>query len=185
MLYGYARVSTAQQDTSSQRAAFKAAGVHRVVSETASGARERPALDRLLQRLKPGDVLVVYKLDRLARSLIDLMRVIDAVQARGAAFRSLTEPVDTGTPSGRLLLHLLGAVAEFERAVIRERCEAGRVAARARGVFGGRPRRICYRTLADLRAQGLTFAEIGRRVGCAPGTAVKALARVRAGLSAL
>lgn len=178
MQYGYARVSTAQQDTALQRAAFRTAGVRRVVEETASGARERPELERLLLRLRPGDVLVVYKLDRLARSLVDLMRVIQTVQSRGAGFRSLTEPVDTDTPSGRLLLHMLGAVAQFERDVIRERCEAGRRAARERGVFGGRPRRFCYRRLVELRQQGLTFKEIGRRLGCAPGSAVKAYHRL-------
>lgn len=166
MLYGYARVSTVQQDTALQMAAFRAAGVRRVIEETASGARERPQLERLLSRLRVGDVLVVYKLDRLARSLVDLMRIIEAVRSRGAAFRSLTEPLDTASPAGRLLLQMLGAVAEFERAVIRERCQAGRVAARERGVRFGRPPTLAREVLLKLRSQGHTWAQVAAIVGC-------------------
>ena len=140
MLVGYARVSTQQQDNALQLEALKRAGVRRVVQEKRSGGAARPLLDGLLLRLQPGDVLVVYKIDRLARSLVDLLHILDRIRAAGASFRSLTEPLETATPVGRMMIQLLGAVAEFERAVIRERCEAGRLAARERGVQFGRPR---------------------------------------------
>jgi DNA invertase Pin-like site-specific DNA recombinase len=140
-LIGYARVSTAEQDLEPQRRALVAAGCAEIVPETASGAdRGRPELARLLGRLRPGDTLVVVRIDRLARSLAHLLEVISRLEARGAKFRSLGDPIDTSGPSGTLILQILGAVAEFERALIRERTLAGLAAARAAGRVGGNPR---------------------------------------------
>ena len=139
-LIGYARVSTAEQDLAAQCRALAAAGCVEIVEETASGAdRARPQLARLLARIRRGDTLVVARLDRLARSLAHLLAVIAALEARGARFRSLADPIDTAGPSGTLVLQILGAVAEFERALIRERTRAGLAAARARGRQGGNP----------------------------------------------
>ncbi len=139
-LIGYARVSTAEQDLAAQRAALAAAGCAEIVEETASGAAAaRPELARVLARIRPGDTLVVARLDRLARSLAHLLAVLDRLQARKAGFRSLADPIDTAGPSGTLVLQILGAVAEFERALIRERTRAGLAAARARGRRGGNP----------------------------------------------
>lgn len=139
-LIGYARVSTAEQDLAAQRAALAAAGCAEIVEETASGAAAaRPELARVLARIRPGDTLVVARLDRLARSLAHLLAVLDRLQAKKAGFRSLADPIDTAGPSGTLVLQILGAVAEFERALIRERTRAGLAAARARGRQGGNP----------------------------------------------
>lgn len=139
-LIGYARVSTADQDLAAQRQALAAAGCTLIVEETASGAdAARPALARLLARIAAGDTLVVVRLDRLARSLTHLLAVIAQLRARSAALRSLGDPIDTSGPSGVLVLQILGAVAEFERALIRERTRAGLAAARARGRAGGNP----------------------------------------------
>lgn len=139
-MIGYARVSTTEQDLGAQRRALAAAGCAEIVEETASGGdASRPELARLLARIGPGDTLVVVRLDRLARSLAHLLAVIAGLEARGARFRSLADPIDTTGPSGTLVLQILGAVAEFERALIRERTRAGLAAARARGRRGGNP----------------------------------------------
>ena len=137
---GYARVSTLQQDEALQRDALHAAGVDRIFVDKASGKLEsRPALDDLLAQARPGDTVVVWRLDRLGRSLKHLIETVGALEARGVAFVSLTEAIDTSTPGGRLIFHVFGALAEFERDLIRERTLAGLAAARARGRVGGRP----------------------------------------------
>jgi len=139
-LLGYARVSTTAQDPALQLDALTAAGCYRVWTDTASGAlTDRPALDDVLKRLGAGDVLVVWRLDRLARSLRHLLQLIDELTGRGVGFRSLTESIDTTTATGRLVLHLFGALGEFERDLLRERTAAGLEAAAARGRRGGRP----------------------------------------------
>jgi DNA invertase Pin-like site-specific DNA recombinase len=139
-LIGYARVSTIEQNTDPQRDALAGAGCARVFVDTASGAiQTRPELERCLDHLRPGDTLVVWRLDRLGRSLRHLIDSIAALDQRGIGFRSLTENVDTTSPGGRLVFHLFGALAEFERDLIRERTQAGLAAARARGRHGGRP----------------------------------------------
>jgi len=140
MLLGYARVSKGEeQDTRMQETALRAAGVERLLTERASGGRwDRPALHRLLDQLRPRDVVVVWKLDRLSRSLNDLLHIMERIAHAGAGFRSLTEAIDTTTPAGRMLMQMVGSFAEFERAMIRERTQAGLVAARARGRIGGR-----------------------------------------------
>lgn len=181
MRVGYARVSSDGQDVAAQVRALRLAGVRRVVEETRSGVADRPRLSSLVAGLRPGDELVVWKVDRLARSLRGLLDLADELRRRGASLRSLTEPIDTATPIGRAFFQLLGVFAELERALIRERCAAGRAAARERGVFGGRPRRYCYADILRLRRQGLSFGAIGRQLGCSPGTAQKAFARLQAG----
>ena len=140
MLLGYARVSKGEeQDTRMQETALRAAGVGRVCTERASGGRwDRPELHRLLDQLRPQDVVVVWKLDRLSRSLKDLLHLMERIAAAEAGFRSLTEAIDTTTPAGRMLMQMVGSFAEFERAMIRERTQAGLAAARARGRMGGR-----------------------------------------------
>lgn len=137
MLIGYARVSTQEQNTALQLAAFQRAGVTRVVEEKRSAVKKRPELTKLLSVMQRGDVLVVYKLDRLARSVLHFTRLFDEFQRRGIGFISLTESIDTESPHGRMFIHMLTAFAEFEREVIRERCLAGQKAARAAGKTWG------------------------------------------------
>jgi DNA invertase Pin-like site-specific DNA recombinase len=139
-LIGYARVSTDEQTTDPQIDALKAAGCQTILREHGSGGdRARPELKRALERCGRGDVLVVVRIDRLARSLSHLLEIIETLDARGAGFRSLGDPIDTTSPQGRFTLQILGAVAEFERALIRERTRAGLKAARERGRIGGNP----------------------------------------------
>lgn len=137
---GYARVSTLEQDEALQRDALTAAGCQRIFVDKVSGKLEhRPALDAMLEQLRPGDSVTVWRLDRLGRSLRHLIDTVADLEANGVAFRSLTESIDTSTPGGKLTFHLFGALAEFERDLIRERTMAGLAAARARGRNGGRP----------------------------------------------
>src|SRR5712672_1393041 len=139
MLLGYARVSTDEQDTTAQVAALKKAGCERIFREKASGGTwERPELHRLLDHIRKGDVLVVWKLDRLSRSLRDVLTIMERVQEKKAGFRSLTEAVDTTTPAGRMMMQMVGSFAEFERAMLKQRTKAGLDAAREEGRIGGR-----------------------------------------------
>lgn len=170
MLIGYARVSTQDQDTALQLEAFRSLGVAKVFEEKASGVRyDRPVLWRCLNSLRKGDQLVVYKLDRVARSLADLLRILDKIERSGASIRSVTEPIDTGTPAGRLMLQILGAMAEFERSLIRERCIAGQREAMARGVHCGRKLSVDEATalaIVDAYSTGLyTLKGVGQRFG--------------------
>lgn len=137
---GYARVSTLEQDEALQLDALKAAGCDKVYVDKASGTLERrPALDLMLDQLRAGDTVVVWRLDRLGRSLRHLIEVFQDLENRGVAVRSLTESINTSTPGGKLVFHVFAALAEFERDLIRERTLAGLAAARARGRNGGRP----------------------------------------------
>jgi DNA invertase Pin-like site-specific DNA recombinase len=139
-LIGYARVSTEDQTLMPQQAALRAAGCAVIFEEHASGgSRTRPQLALALMRVRRGDTLVVTRIDRLARSLSHLLEIVERIRAGGAHFRSLSDPIDTSGPSGVLVLQMLGAVAEFERALIRERTRSGLAAARARGRIGGNP----------------------------------------------
>lgn len=141
MLIGYARVSTQDQTLALQQDALTQAGCGRIFTDTASGAKaERDGLERALHFLREEDTLVVWKLDRLGRSLRHLIETVSRLQERGIGLRSLTESIDTTTSGGKLIFHMFGALAEFERDVIRERTQAGLAAARARGRRGGRPR---------------------------------------------
>jgi len=139
MLIGYARVSTQDQDAAAQLAALKTFGCELVFQEKASGGRwDRPELHRLLGQLRKGDVLVVWKLDRLSRSLKDVLVLMEKVNQAGAGFRSLTEAIDTTSPGGRMMMQIVGTFAEFERAMLRERTRSGLDAARKQGRVGGR-----------------------------------------------
>lgn len=140
MLYGYARVSTKDQETTLQLDALSNAGVLEVRQEKGSSVGPRPELQKLLAQLQPGDTLVVYKMDRIARSLKDLLSILDRIKASGAAIRSLTEPLDTSSPLGIFMIQILGAVGQLERSITRERTVAGQVAAIKRGVVFGRPK---------------------------------------------
>jgi DNA invertase Pin-like site-specific DNA recombinase len=140
MIIGYARVSTEDQNLDGQLDALKAAGADRIFADKITGtARSRPELDRLLDQLRQGDVITVTKYDRLARSLRDLLDIVDTIQAHGAGFRSLAEDIDTTTPAGRLVFHVFASIAQFERERISERTKEGLEAARKRGRVGGRP----------------------------------------------
>ena len=150
MLIGYARVSTDDQSLDMQVSALVKAGCEGIFRETASGAKEdRPQLTEALKYARRGDTLVVWKLDRLARSLRQLLETIERLEQRGVELRSLTENVDTGTAGGKLVFSVFGAIAEFERALIAERTRAGLAEARAKGRVGGRPRKL---SAADVQA---------------------------------
>ena len=141
MLIGYSRVSTTDQQPHLQIDALRKAGVDFFYSETASGgSMRRPKLNEMLGRLQSGDTVVVYKLDRIARSLRDLLKIIEMIEHAGAEFRSLTEHIDTQSAVGRMIFQIVGAFAEFERELIRERTRVGMAAAVARGAKPGRPR---------------------------------------------
>jgi DNA invertase Pin-like site-specific DNA recombinase len=143
MLIGYARVSTTEQDLALQTDALKKAGCDNIFDDTASGAStQRPGLTEALSYVRKGDTLVVWRLDRLGRSLRHLIDVIADLEKRGIGFRSLQESIDTTTSGGRLIFQIFGALAEFERNLIRERTQAGLTAARVRGRLGGRPKAL-------------------------------------------
>ena len=169
MHLGYARVSTGDQDTKLQTDALERAGCTRIFREKASGAKtDRPELACLIDTLRKGDVIVVWKLDRLGRSLPHLIATIEELGARGVGFRSLTEAIDTTSSSGKLLFHIMGALATFERDLIRERTMAGLAAARALGRFGGRPKALSPADLETARAAIAAGEDIGvvaKRVG--------------------
>ncbi len=140
MLIGYARVSTLEQNLDLQRDALAKAGCEQTFEDKESGAKtERPGLARALEALRPGDTLVVWKLDRLGRSLKHLVETVQNLNERGVGFKSLQENIDTTTSGGKLVFHVFAALAEFERGIIQERTQAGLAAARARGRHGGRP----------------------------------------------
>lgn len=143
MLIGYARISTHDQDLQLQMDALNAVGCETIYQDTASGSiAERPGLAEALAYVRTGDALVVWRLDRLGRSLRHLIKVAADLETRGVGLQSLQESIDTTTPGGRLIFHVFGALAEFERALIRERTLAGLAAARARGKRGGRPENL-------------------------------------------
>ncbi|MDR2239274.1 MAG: recombinase family protein [Zoogloeaceae bacterium] len=140
MLIGYARVSTQEQETHLQTDALKAAGVKKIFEEKRSGGdRNRPILKKVLDTLKPGDTLVVFKLDRVARSLKHLLEILEIIESKGAGFKSLTETIDTTNAAGRMMMQIIGAFAEFEKTLIAERTKAGMAAAVKRGSKLGRP----------------------------------------------
>jgi DNA invertase Pin-like site-specific DNA recombinase len=153
MLVGYARVSTPEQSMDLQIDALKAAGCEKIYQDVASGAKaKRNGLDEALKYLREGDVLVVWRLDRLGRSLKHLIEVVTLLNEKSIGFRSLQESIDTTTPGGKLIFHVFGALAEFEREIIRERTRAGLTAARARGRKGGRPVKMTEKKIKMARA---------------------------------
>lgn len=173
MRYGYARVSTIEQDTSLQFAALKAALCDRIIEEKVSAVKPRPKLEELLASLRPGDELVIYKIDRLARSVRDLVRISERIEAIGAKLRSITEPIDVGTPMGRMVLQILGVVAEFERSLIRERCMAGQLEALKKGKLIGRPSKMPLQDqneVIQLVGCGIPLKDIGAAYGVSEAT---------------
>ena len=175
MLVGYARVSTNDQDPTLQCDALERAGCEKIFTETASGAqRDRPELKATLDYLRLGDTLVVWKLDRLARSLRQLIDTVESLDSKGISFRSLTESIDTTTAGGKLIFHVFGALGEFERALIRERTNAALASARSRGRLGGRPPALKPADItvakALLRDPNITAEEVARRLNIAPST---------------
>lgn len=176
MRIGYARVSTLDQNADLQLQKLKEAGCERVVVEKASGAKvDRPELTRLLDdMLRTGDTLVVWKLDRLARSLKQLIATAEDLKGRGIGLVSITDAIDTSSPGGMLVFHMLGAIAEFERSLIQERTRAGLAAARHRGKRGGRPRKLTAKDVSAAKAMladgTLTSKEVAAKVGVSKAT---------------
>lgn len=184
MLVGYARVSTQDQNPNLQLDALKAAGCERTFVEKVSGThRERPTLMAAIDYLRAGDTLVVWKLDRLARSMKQLIETIEVLERQGAGFRSLTEAIDTTTAGGRLVFHIFGALAEFERAMILERTRAGLDAARARGRGGGRPPKLTEEDVAAARAlladSDISIEYVAKRFNVSPATLYRYLPAAR------
>ncbi|WP_211882342.1 recombinase family protein [Pseudarthrobacter albicanus] len=181
-LLGYARVSTRDQDAALQHDALTAAGCYRIFTDTASGSLEsRPELTTVLDQLRPGDTLVVWRLDRLGRSIRHLIDQLAALQKRGIGFRSLQENIDTTSSGGRLVFHIFASLAEFERDLIRERTNAGLEAARARGRKGGRPSLLTMEKLETARRlyaqKDMTVQKIGEVLGVSRTTVYRALHR--------
>jgi DNA invertase Pin-like site-specific DNA recombinase len=180
---GYARVSTTDQNPQLQIDALTVAGCERLWTDRASGgSTARPELSAVLDYARPGDVLVVWKLDRLGRSLPNLVQLLERLHDRRVGFVSLTEGMDTETAAGRLLFHVVGALAEFERSLIRERTAAGLAAARANGRTGGRPSTVSatqLRAAQAVIAAGNSNAFAARSVGVSRQSLGRALARAR------
>ena len=175
MLIGYARVSTVDQNLALQRDALTEAGCAKIFIEQMSGAvADRPALHDALEFARSGDTLIVWKLDRLARSMKQLIETVENLRVRGIGFRSLTEALDTTTAQGRLVFHMFGALAEFERSLIRERTRAGLAAARRLGRTGGRPPKLTDDDLDVARAllanPDIGVTQIAHRLGVSPAT---------------
>jgi DNA invertase Pin-like site-specific DNA recombinase len=183
MLIGYARVPSNDQETNLQVDALKSAGCERIYREKASGGRwDRPELHRLLDQLRKGDVLVVWKLDRLSRSLRDVLTIMEKLGEAKVGFRSLTEAIDTTTPAGRMMMQMVGAFAEFERAMLRERTKAGLDAARREGRIGGRKPKLTLqqqKEIIRMVSKGdKTAAAAARLFKVHPATVCRVLARV-------
>src|SRR5271154_7078716 len=175
MLIGYARVSTVDQNLALQRDALTEAGCAKIFTEQVSGAvTDRPALHDALEFARSGDTLIVWKPDRLARSMKQLIETVEALRVRGIGFRSLTEALDTTTAQGRLVFHMFGALAEFERSLIRERTQAGLAAARRAGRTGGRPPKLTDDDIEAAKAMlanpDIAVTQIAQRLGVSPAT---------------
>jgi DNA invertase Pin-like site-specific DNA recombinase len=181
MLIGYARVSTAEQETHAQLDALTKAGCECAYQEKRSGGNmARPQLQLLLRSLRPGNTVVVYKLDRIARSLKDLLTIIERIEEKGAEFQSLTERFDTKSPAGRMIFQIVGAFAEFERELIRERTRVGMAAAIKRGVKMGRPRAVNENDiLTKMRSGKHTKSALAREYDCDVSSIKCALKRVK------
>jgi DNA invertase Pin-like site-specific DNA recombinase len=184
MKIGYARVSTQDQDLALQLDALTKEGCEKIFQEKASGAqRDRPELKAALGYMRKGDTLVVWKIDRLARSMKQLIETIESFQDGGIGLKSLQDPIDTSSPSGKLVFHIFAALAEFERGVIRERTTAGLQAARERGRVGGRPPALSAKDLqaakAMLKDSDITVAAIARRLNVAASTLYRHIPHAR------
>lgn len=188
MLIGYARVSTLDQNLALQRDALSEAGCERIFIEQMSGAvANRPELMAALQFARGGDTLVVWKLDRLARSLKQLIETVETLRERGINFRSLTEALDTTTAQGRLVFHMVGALAEFERGLILERTRAGLQAARKAGRTGGRPPKMTDKDIQAAKAMlanpDIGVAEVAHRLGVSQATLYRHIPAARASIA--
>jgi DNA invertase Pin-like site-specific DNA recombinase len=183
MKIGYARVSTTDQNPALQLAALKHERCKCIFTDKASGTlRKRPELEMCLRSLKAGDVLIVWKLDRLGRSLRDLITLLDDLKGQGIKFKSLTEAIDTETPTGRAMWQMVGVLAELERSLIKERTKAGRDAAQRRGVKLGRPRKLSPQQIAHAKKlieNGESPAHVAHLLGVARSTLYVALGAIR------
>ncbi|OAI21645.1 recombinase [Methylomonas lenta] len=184
MLIGYARVSTRDQKPHLQLDALQEAGCERIFKETVSGAkRERPELQSALDFMRAGDTLVIWKLDRLARSTRQLLDTVEGLAQRGIGLKALTQEIDTTTAGGRLIFTVFSAIAEFEREIIRERTRAGLDAAHSRGHKGGRPRALVEKDLKQARAlltdPEITVEDVARRLGVGSSTLYRYLPAAR------
>lgn len=184
MLIGYARVSTDDQNLDLQRDALTRAGCEQIHTDKASGARDdRPGLIHALSHLRKGDTLVVWKLDRLGRTMRGLVDLVQELKSRGVDFRSLQDSIDTSTAAGRFFFHVMAALAEMERDLIRERTNAGLAAARARGRNGGRPAKLSSRQLEHalrlLEDRNTTVADVAESLGIDRSTLYRAIAKER------
>lgn len=182
MKFGYARISTQDQDTQAQVAALKSAECKSIFQEQASGGRwDRPELHRLLGQLRNGDTVVVWKLDRLSRSLKDLLTILEKIEDAGATFLSLTESIDTSTPAGRMMMQIVGSFAEFERAMLRERTKSGLETARKEGRIGGRRPKLTSRQQKEIisliESGQKTAADAARLFQVHPSTISRLLAK--------
>jgi DNA invertase Pin-like site-specific DNA recombinase len=193
MKIGYARVSTRDQNLNLQLDALMLAGCEKIYKETISGAKEdRPELNKLMDNLRKGDVIVIWKLDRLGRSLRHLVEIGNQSLEQGVGLQSLNDPIDTTTPQGRLAFNMFASLAEFERDIIRERTHAGLRAARARGRLGGRPKglskeaeRTAYAAEALYKQGELSVQEIAEKLGIAKSTLYRYLKTRKVSLSSL
>lgn len=179
MLIGYARVSTTDQDPQLQLDALTKADCERIFTDHASGAATaRPQLEKMLQQTRRGDTILVWRLDRLGRSMKHLIELVGELQDRGIGLRSLNEQIDTTTATGRLTFHIFSALAEFERGLLSERTQAGLQAARARGRVGGRPPALtpqARKAVVDLREKGKTVTDIAATLRVSRATVYRAL----------
>jgi DNA invertase Pin-like site-specific DNA recombinase len=184
MLIGYARVSPTEQDTAMQVDALRKAGCRKIYEDVKSGVARRPQLENLMANLRTGDTVVVFKLDRFARSLPELLRIMDWIEAQQASFKSLTESIDTSTPAGRMAMQMISAVAEFERGIIRERSMAGQQLARERGAQMGRSRALTaeqeHQCIKRFESGKYSKIELARIYGCSVSSIKRTL--YRAGL---
>lgn len=183
MKIGYARVSKGEQRTAAQVRALEADGCTVIYEDHAGGTAKRPELERALDGLSAGDTLTVWKFDRLARSLPDLLQIVEQIEGKDAHLRSLTEDIDTGSISGRAMFQIMGALAQFERGLIRERTKAGLAAAREAGRIGGRPRALTPSQVShavELIDAGKGAGEVARSFKVAPSTLRAAIAKHRA-----
>lgn len=182
MKIGYARISTQYQDTLVQQTALEEAGCEMVFTEQASGGRwDRPELHKLIDQLRKGDTVVVWKLDRLSRSLKDLLTILEKVENEKASFLSLTEAIDTSSPAGRMMMQMVGAFAEFERAMLRERTLKGLESARKQGRVGGRKPKLTKVQQTEIfslvRSGQKTNADVARLFSVHPSTITRLLAK--------
>lgn len=184
MKIGYARVSTSDQNTDLQLDALNNSGCNKIFEEKASGAqRDRPELKSALEYARQGDIIVVWKLDRLARSLKQLIETVEDLEKRGIGFQSITEAIDTSTSSGRLVFHIFAALAEFERNIIRERTKAGLTAAKERGRTGGRPSKLSDKDIEIAKAMllnpNITAKEVANKMGVSFATLYRYLPKAK------